>query len=426
MIEPHRPLTICDLTQSYAPSGGGGITTYLREKRSWMDENSQHELVQIVPGPADKVTKSGRHTFIEVGSEILKGNKKYRFITRTGAVRQLLEEYRPDLIESQCPWVLPWTAIRYRRHVPETTLVAGYHTDFPTAQIERVASAMLGPRPGRLLKGAALFYAGRTYREFDGVYALSQSTRQVLVDRGIENVSLLDLGVNKARFGPDKADPAFRAELGLKGKGPLLLYAGRLDAEKRPATVIRAARLLPPELDASLVIIGEGRQLGELQELAKGLDVAFPGFIDDRDQLARAFASCDIYVSGMADETFGISVIEAQASGLPVVGVALGAMPERVPPEVGLLGPRDDAEAMAANILKVWHGDRAAMGQAARRLVEARYDWAQTFEALFDTVYPAAFEKARARQERRGVGERISTALPRLRDRRGAGSFGLR
>ncbi len=322
--------------------------------------------------------------------------------------------------------MLPWTAIRYRRHVPETTLVAGYHTDFPTAQIERVASAMLGPRPGRLLKGAALFYAGRTYREFDGIYALSQSTRQVLIDRGLENVAMLDLGVNKARFGPDKADPAFRAELGLTGKGPLLIYAGRLDAEKRVTTVIEAAQRLPRELDASLVIIGEGRQLGELQELARGLDVAFPGFMDDRDRLARAFASCDIYVSGMADETFGISVIEAQASGLPVVGVAMGAMPERVPPEVGLLGPRDDADAMAANILKVWNGDRAGMGQAARKLVEARYDWAQTFETLFDEIYPAARAKARERQDRRSVGERISATLPRLRDRRGAGTFGLR
>lgn len=423
MTELQGPSTICDLTQSYAPSGGGGITTYLREKRSWMDANTEDRLIQIVPGPEDKVTTTGRHTFIEVGSEILKGNKKYRFITRTGAVRDLLAQYRPDLIESQCPWVLPWTAIRHRRRVPETTLVAGYHTDFPTAQIERVATAMLGPRPARIFKGAALLYAGKTYREFDWVYALSQSTRAVLNSRGIHNVSMVDLGVNKARFGPEKADPSFRKEMGLKGTGPLLIYAGRLDAEKRPATVIEAVKRLPAELGASLVVIGEGRQADELRGMAQGLDVAFPGYFDDRDALARAFASSDIYVSGMADETFGISVIEAQASGLPVVGVGMGAMPERVPHEVGLLGPRDDAEAMAANIMAVWNGDRAAMGRAARQLVEDRYDWAQTFEALFTEVYPAARRQAAERLARRGISDRVDAALSRLRDRKGAGSF---
>jgi len=426
MIEPQRPLTICDLTQSYAPSGGGGITTYLREKRNWIEANTPHNLVQIVPGPRDKVTCNGRHTFIEVGSEILRGNKKYRFITRTGAVRQLLEQYRPDLIESQCPWLLPWTAIRYRRHVPETTLVAGYHTDFPTAQIERVATAMLGRRQARVLKGAALLYAGKTYRQFDGVYALSESTRSVLTNRGIKDVGMLELGVNKERFGPDKGDPAFRAEMGLRNSGPFLIYAGRLDAEKRVSTVIEAVRLLPKELGASLVVIGEGRELDALQERSQGLDVVFPGYFDDRDALARAFASCDIYVSGMADETFGISVIEAQASGLPVVGVAMGAMPERVRPGLGLLGPCDDAQAMADNILKVWNGERAAMGRAARKLVEARYDWDQTFETLFSEIYPAARNRTRERLQKRSLVEKVSATIPRLRDRRGAGTFGLR
>ena len=58
--------------------------------------------------------------------------------------------------------------------------------------------------------------------------------------------------------------------------------------------------------------------------------IVTPGYVSDRLELARWLASADIYVSGMADETFGISIIEAQASGLPVVGVAAGAMVDRV------------------------------------------------------------------------------------------------
>ena len=118
--------------------------------------------------------------------------------------------------------------------------------------------------------------------------------------------------------------------------------------------------------------------------------MAFAGFVSDRAELARALASSDIYVSAMADETFGVSIIEAQAAGLPVVGVASGAMPLRVDPMLGLLGPVDDTSAMAANVVRIWAGDPAAMGRAARRHVEANFSWERTFARLFDDIYPKA------------------------------------
>ncbi|MFX7926522.1 glycosyltransferase, partial [Acinetobacter baumannii] len=81
-----------------------------------------------------------------------------------------------------------------------------------------------------------------------------------------------------------------------------------------------------------------------LKAESAGLNIAFTGFEGVRVRLARALASADIYVSAMADETFGISIVEAQASGLPVVGVASGAMIDRVPPGLGLLGAVDDVD----------------------------------------------------------------------------------
>jgi glycosyltransferase involved in cell wall biosynthesis len=105
----------------------------------------------------------------------------------------------------------------------------------------------------------------------------------------------------------------------------------------------------------------------------------------------------------MADETFGVSVIEAQASGLPVVGVAAGAMLDRVDSQTGRLGPVDHAGAMAANILEVWRSDRTAMGAAARAHVEAsRLSWERTFQALFGEVYPRAIAARRAAVEQLG------------------------
>ena len=101
-------------------------------------------------------------------------------------------------------------------------------------------------------------------------------------------------------------------------------------------------------------------------------------------------ASADVYVSAMADETFGVSIVEAQASGLPVVGVAAGAMIDRVTDDIGRLGPVDNSDAMAANILSVWNADRIRMSEIAQ--AEARqYSWDRSMDALFGQLYRKAF-----------------------------------
>lgn len=415
-----KPLTICDLTQSFSLTGGGGITTYLGEKAKYVLANTPHTLIQIVPGERDQVIENGRHIRVHVGAAGQPNTPAYRFIFRTGAVRDVLERFRPDIIESQCPWLLPWTAIRYGSAHPESALVAGYRTDFPTAQIHRVFNKTLGPQVAEVARNAAKKHARRTYKRFDRVYVLGEAGRGALREYGIDDVSVLDLGVHAEIFSPDKRDPEWRRDMGHEGDGPLLVYVGRFDPEKRPGTLIEALRRLPRELGARLVMIGNGRGEDDLRAQAKGLPVTFAGFFSNRHELARGLASSDIYVSGMADETFGISIIEAQAAGLPVVGVASGAMPERVEPGTGLLGPVEDADAMAANILAVWNGNHDAMGAAARALIERRYSWDKTFANLFGNIYPAALA---ARDARIASGVK-RPVLPRVRDRYGAFDFG--
>lgn len=406
------PMLICDLTQSYSPIAGGGVGTYLRAKRDYVLEHTPHSLLQIVPGPEDRIETRGRHIWCEVGADPVRGSPNYRFILRTRAVRQLLARYRPAVIESLCPWVLPWTAIHHRRAYPETALVAGYSTDFPNAHVYRVSRALFGDTLGKGFRWLSYGYAEITYREFDWVYTLTEEIRAVLGTRKIHRTSVLPLGVNIDLFGPERRDAGYRAELGLPGTGPLLVYAGRLDNEKRARVLVRMMKALPPALGAALVLIGDGKLRAELMAEAEGYPIAFPGFVSDRAALARALASADIYVSGMADETFGISVVEAQASGLPVVGVASGAMIDRVPPGLGLLGPVDDAEAMAANVQAIWASDRAAIARQSRAHAE-QFRWERTFEQLFDDIYPRALAHAalRARTGRRAADRAYREAL---------------
>ncbi|MCW3845716.1 glycosyltransferase [Sphingomonas sp. LB-2] len=405
-------LLVCDLTQSWSSTAGGGISTYLRRKAAYVLDRTPHRLIQIVPGAEDRVTEKGRHTLIEVGAPRVPGSPHYRFILRMGAVSEVLARYRPDVIESLCPWLLPWAAVKHRRAFPETALVAGYRTDFPNAHIHRVGRSLFGEGAARMLRDAAHGYARKLYREFDWVYTLGQPQRAQLARLGITHTRVMPLGTDLALFTPDRRDPGYRAALGLPGEGPLLVYAGRLDNEKRADMLAAMFRKLPPELGAAMVMIGDGKLREQLAGEMQGLPVAFPGFEKDRAGLARALASSDIYVSGMADETFGISVIEAQAAGLPVVGVASGAMPERVPAGLGYLGPAGDADAMAANVLRVWREGPAVIGARARAHAE-RFDWENSFDRLFHEIYPAAMVRRNRRLTDRCPWKLSETSLAR-------------
>jgi len=188
--------------------------------------------------------------------------------------------------------------------------------------------------------------------------------------------------------------PASGANWVCPESGPLLMYAGRIDNEKRADRLLAMFRALPHSLGASMVMVGDGKLRAALMEAAEGLPVRFPGFVTDRAQLARMLASADIYVSAMADETFGLSVLEAQASGLPVVGFASGAMVQRVPPALGRLVPLDDTAAMATAVVEVWHGDHAAMGLRAREHVTTQFGWQRTFDMLLAEIYPRALARS--------------------------------
>jgi alpha-1,6-mannosyltransferase len=386
----------CDLTQSWSEVGGG-VRTYLLHKRRHILESTPHRHLAIIPGAADAVIEDERTITVTIASPHVPGSPNYRLLLRSGAVRRALERFQPDLIESQDAYNLPWTALAYRRRHPETALIAAYMTDFPTVYVERPLSRFLTKPVASLLGRICYAYCGTLYRRFDSVFALSENGGAAkLRSLGINPVEVVPLGVEVGEFGPTRRDPRLRAKLGMAEGQPLLIYVGRLDGEKKPDVVVEAFRRLPRELGAKLALLGEGPLKTEIAALGDER-IIMPGYVRNRAELARWLASSDIYVSAMADETFGISIIEAQASGLPVVGVAAGAMLDRVTDEMGRLGPVGDVDAMAANVLAVWGGDHEAMRQAARAHA-LQFSWDSSMEALFGRVYPAAFERQHERR----------------------------
>ena len=390
------PRLFCDLTQSWSEVGGG-VRTYLLHKRRHILESTPHSHLAIIPGATDAVIEEDRAITVTVASPHVPGSPNYRLLLRNSAVKRALERFQPDLIECQDAYNLPWTALAYRRRHPGTALIAAYMTDFPTVYVERPLSRFLTSPVAGLLGRACYAYCRALYRRFDSVYALSENGGAAkLRTLGIDPVEVVPLGVEVGEFSPACRDPRLRAKLGLAEGQPLLIYVGRLDGEKKPDVVVEAFRRLPRELGAKLALLGEGPLKAEIAALGDDR-IIMPGYVRNRAELARWLASADIYVSAMADETFGISIVEAQASGLPVVGVAAGAMLDRVTDAMGRLGPVGDVEAMAENINALWCGDHDTMREAARAHA-LQFSWNSSMETLFGQVYPAAFERQRERQ----------------------------
>src|SRR4029450_2861307 len=290
------PRLFCDLTQSWS-AVGGGVGTYLRHKRQHILQTMPHRHLLIVPGPCDEVIEDERAITVTIASPRVPGSPKYRLMLRNQAVREALERFKPDLIECQDAYNLPWAAIGHAKKHQGAALVAAYMTDFPTVYVERPFRKVVG----KTLAGAAsrlcYWYCGKLYSRFDGMFALSANGGLTkLQSLGLDRIEVVPLGVELGDFSPARSDPQRRSKLGIGDDQPLLVYAGRLDGEKRAQLLVDAFALLPRELGAHLVLIGDGPLRESISELGNPR-IHAPGYVRDRSELARWLASADIYVS---------------------------------------------------------------------------------------------------------------------------------
>ena len=376
-------MIVCDLTHAYTPTSGG-IRTYVDAKRQYVLEHTDHTHVLVVPGEEDSQERGERWATYRIKSPVIPGAAPYRFFLRYGAIVEALREATPLVVAVHTPFTELWSALRFRDRHARRALVSGfYHTDLTGAYVgstaRKFAGSFLGERAERLSKR----YVRSAFARCDLVLAPSTLQTERLARIGIPNAHSIELGVDLETFHPGRRDAAVRAELGVPEDTLLLFYAGRLDAEKRVFTMADAVARVNRERPAHLVMAGNGpHRKALIERSAAGVPLTVLPYQEDKLRLARLMASSDLYLTAGPHETFGLSVVEAQACGLPVVGVAAGALIERVDEATGRLGPMDDAVAMAANVLAV-AANREAMGTQARRRVEAQYSWRATFDHLF-------------------------------------------
>ena len=374
-------MKICDLTQSYSVTSGG-VRTYIHAKRAYI-KNTCHEHILIVPGEKDEAIRDGNLTTYKVKGISVPHCQPYRFILRLDKVMRLLKIEKPDIVELGDAYLLPQAGFYCRRQFG-SSVVGFYHTDFPSAYVEPVMMERFGEKVAGLSKKRAEQYARDIYSRCDATLTSTVQFTEKLQNLGVENVYKLYLGVDAELFHPKRRDENLRKQLGFDSEDIAMFYAGRLDGEKRIDLIVNAFEKIQDRFPGKLIIMGEGRLKPWVQEKAeRNPQILFLPYLHNRQELARHMASADIYVTAGPHETFGLSVIEAQASGLCVLGVNGGALIERVPESLGVLSPVDCLDDMAENMLALSRSNFREKGSRAREWVTSHFTWRHTFEHLF-------------------------------------------
>ena len=347
---------IIDTTLFFAPHSGG-VKRYLLTKQDFLATQPGVKHTIVVPGSAKGPAYPG---LVELPSPAIPFGNGYRIPIGTRAWSAALCALEPDVIEAGDPYHVAWAALHAadRLGVPAVAFV---HSDL---------SRLIGARLGGMVGAGVDAYLRKLYGHFDLVMAPSLSLATRLHGLGIERVLVQPLGVDTTLFHPSRRDPLLRTELGLPANTRLLIYAGRISAEKRVPLIQRAVESLGPPYHLLIVGGNERRRLSPRQTLLP--------YEQDTVRLSRLLASCDALIHAGEHETFGLVFLEAMACGRPVIGVRSGAVTEIVDASVGRTARPGDVGSLAESVRALYEEDIEQLGKRARERVERRYSWKRT------------------------------------------------
>jgi glycosyltransferase involved in cell wall biosynthesis len=247
-------------------------------------------------------------------------------------------------------------------------LIGSFHTHL--AEYARRLSG--SDRLGALMR----VYLRWLYGRCEQVLAPSEATRQVLVQERIQpsRLRIWERGVCTERFSPEKRSAAIRAAWGASDDRPVLLYVGRLSKEKGLGDMPAVQRALSmASIAHQLVFIGDGPLRAELESRCPG--AIFTGSLEHH-QVADAMASSDVFVFPSRTDTAGNVVLEAQASGLPVLVTNEGGPQENIRPGASgeVCATVEDLVRHAGELLSNPARRAAYAGRARAFALERRWD----------------------------------------------------
>ena len=301
------------VTETYPPEVNGVALTVQGLEQGLRDRGHDVELVRP---RQDGDLDIAADTLLVRGAALPRYPGLKFGLPATRTLRKRWQLVRPDAIYVATEGPLGWSALRAARQlgIPAAT---GFHTRFDDYMRDYGAP---------WLQGVALRWMRRFHNGAQATLVPTLQLQQFLQGEGFDNVVRLARAVDTRQFDPARRDRGLRAQWGIDDDGVVAIHVGRIAAEKNLPLAVRAFRALQAiRPDAKFVWVGDGPARQQLQR--DNPDFVFCG-IQRGEDLARHFASADLFVFPSHSETFGNVTLEALASGVPTVAFDYGAARE--------------------------------------------------------------------------------------------------
>jgi len=363
-------MRIAVFTDTYFPQVNG-VSKYLEEMKKYMNDKGIEYQLFVSQKPCNMEMNK---TISFYGLPFLLYPELRISLPSYARIKRILDKFNPDIIYLATPLSIGKAGLKYARK-NGISVVSTYHTHFP--QYLRYYHL-------DYLQGAVWKYL-RWFHSFSQInFCPSKETIEQLHDHDIENLTLCNNGIDCNVFSPDARSERIKKYYAPQGE-VVLLYVGRIAPEKDLDVLMKAAGLLnDAKVKYKLLIVGDGPARMSLQE--QGIsNVIFTGYKSGHE-LYEIYASSDIFVFPSRTETFGNVILEAMASGMPVVAAYAGGVKENLVDMVnGIAFEAGDERGMADGILKLLDDTslREKLAENARSYALAR-NWDKIFTVFFD------------------------------------------
>ncbi len=386
-------LTLIDCNNFYSPSGGG-VRRYHLQKLEYFRKRPQFKYVHVRPGDVRRTEQVGENAFIEyIPAFKVPGEWDYRYSIRSRHLKKIIREYQPDVIEVGSPYFMPILVRHSLRGLAKQPKVVGFwHSDFPITYMKR-GLLPWGNWAANASEKVGWKFARWNFRAMDEIFVPSLLVQERLSEKNIGPTRYMPLGVNTELFNPVQKDLDLIEKL--KAGVPerlTIFFPHRFCDEKGLKLILEAYPLLCEELkvEPALVFAGTGPDLSLVEAAAREYPhIRFLGFVENDREMARWNASCEMGLALSGWETFGLSILEAMASGQMLVGASTGAALEHIRESgCGLtIDHQNKLELVEAIVKLARHSDRKKLSEKARDYASDR-----TWRACFDREVAAYFE----------------------------------
>jgi len=379
-------MRIAYFTDTYLPQVNGVSNTLKRLGDYLNDQNIKHMF--FAPRYIDGLVNSENSPVARFNSISLPFYPECRLaIPLYANICRIADKFKPDIIHLTDPLGIGLAGLRYGkdRGIP---IVSSFHTNFDVYlkyyNLEYLEGVVWG-----------LFKWFHGFSELN--FCPSHDTWEVLKSKGIENLRIWSRGIDTSTFSPNYKDRNIRYRLKAEDK-IIFLYVGRLAAEKDLDIIMESIGIVNSSHadKVQFVFVGDGPYAKQMKERSYD-NVVFTGYLKGQE-LSAIYASSDVFVFPSGTETFGNVVLEAMASGLPVIAVNSGGVKDNViNGHNGLMCPPRNVSGLADAIIKMAEDKQfiESLGTNAREHAATK-SWSHIFDQLVSD-YSSVLEKSQTK-----------------------------